>query len=232
MLFSLAVLLFTLSTVTAQTDLQNQCTGADRVYSGASCYVAVSTLKNHDAAKTSCNHYLGYSGHLVHIRTAAVKTVVKQLATNYIGAAADCVWTGLELRNLVDLTSDINNWGNYYSDGTFASTSTYLPWYPAYPIYGAAYNRGINFENNNINNDYNINNNADYNVNHNANYNNANYNNDHNADYNNNCNNSDYNNHYRSTNYNNNHYRNANYNVNHNASSNNHYRYNNYNNHY
>uniref|UniRef100_A0A914VZN8 C-type lectin domain-containing protein n=1 Tax=Plectus sambesii TaxID=2011161 RepID=A0A914VZN8_9BILA len=140
MLFSLAILLFISPTVTALTDLQVNCTGTDRLYNDTSCYVVVGTAKPHGAAKASCNHYLGYSGHLVHIRSAAVKAVVKQAMNNYIPAGTTTVWTGLQLKNSSAVTTDINNWGSYYRNGT-SVTPTYLPWQSGQPSTAATNNR-------------------------------------------------------------------------------------------
>uniref|UniRef100_A0A914WMK4 C-type lectin domain-containing protein n=1 Tax=Plectus sambesii TaxID=2011161 RepID=A0A914WMK4_9BILA len=139
MLLSLAMLLFISPTVTAITDLQTQCTGTDRVYSGTSCYVIVGTTKKQDVAKTSCNHYLGYAGHLVHIRSTGIQAAVKQLMNSYSSTITN-VWTGMELINSSVSTNVNTNWGNYYRNGTFVSP-TYLSWAPNQPSPYTSMNR-------------------------------------------------------------------------------------------
>uniref|UniRef100_A0A914XSA4 C-type lectin domain-containing protein n=1 Tax=Plectus sambesii TaxID=2011161 RepID=A0A914XSA4_9BILA len=131
MLLSLVILLFTFPTANAVTDLQANCTGTDRRYNGTSCYVMVKTAIRHSAAKLSCNHYLGYSGHLYHIRNAAVQAVTKQLISTY-SLATDYIWTGSETINSSAALTDKNNWAHYYRDGTFVS-GTNLPWATGYP---------------------------------------------------------------------------------------------------
>uniref|UniRef100_A0A914X785 Uncharacterized protein n=1 Tax=Plectus sambesii TaxID=2011161 RepID=A0A914X785_9BILA len=126
MLFSLVILLFTSPPVTALTDLQANCTGADRLYDGTSCYVVVGTATPQDQAKISCNHYQEYAGHLVHIRNGVVQAVVKQVMNSYANTSA-YIWTGLQLINSSVATTVSSNWGQYYRNGTFV-LPTYLPW--------------------------------------------------------------------------------------------------------
>uniref|UniRef100_A0A914WLP9 C-type lectin domain-containing protein n=1 Tax=Plectus sambesii TaxID=2011161 RepID=A0A914WLP9_9BILA len=157
MLFSLAILLFVFPTVAATTDLQAQCTGYDRLYNNTSCYVVVGPTKGQHSAKLSCNHYLGYAGHLVHIKSAGVQAAVKQAMTNYPNTTIPYIWTGLELINSSAAFPDSNNWGHYYRDGTFV-TPTYLPWNTGQPITYVTYNRVIRYDYNNNyynNNDHN-----------------------------------------------------------------------------
>uniref|UniRef100_A0A914VYY0 C-type lectin domain-containing protein n=1 Tax=Plectus sambesii TaxID=2011161 RepID=A0A914VYY0_9BILA len=142
MLFSLAILLFTSPTVTAVTDLQTQCNGTDRLYNGTSCYVIDGSGKMQDAAKESCNHYPGYSGHLVHIRNAAVKAAVKQLMTKSGASSSSCAFTAMELVNSSVSPTLTTNWANYYRDGTFVSLS-YLPWSPSQPSTSTANKRAM-----------------------------------------------------------------------------------------
>uniref|UniRef100_A0A914WMR9 C-type lectin domain-containing protein n=1 Tax=Plectus sambesii TaxID=2011161 RepID=A0A914WMR9_9BILA len=139
MLFSLAILLFISPTVAALTDLQTKCTGPDRRYNGTSCYVMVKNARRQNFAKLSCNHYLGYSGHLFHIKNAAAQATAKELISNY-SSADDKVYTGLEPINSSAPFTDQNNWGHYYRDGTFVS-ATNLPWAPSQPTTNTAYNR-------------------------------------------------------------------------------------------
>uniref|UniRef100_A0A914WDQ0 C-type lectin domain-containing protein n=1 Tax=Plectus sambesii TaxID=2011161 RepID=A0A914WDQ0_9BILA len=139
MLLSLAILLFISPTVAAITDLQTQCTGTDRRYSGTSCYVIVGTTKKQDVAKTSCNHYLGYAGHLVHIRSTGIQAAVKQLMNSYSSTITN-VWTAMELINSSVSTNVNTNWGNYYRNGTFVSP-TYLSWAPNQPSTYISMNR-------------------------------------------------------------------------------------------
>uniref|UniRef100_A0A914UWL9 C-type lectin domain-containing protein n=1 Tax=Plectus sambesii TaxID=2011161 RepID=A0A914UWL9_9BILA len=142
MLFSLAILLFISLTVTAITDLQANCTGPDRRYNGTTCYVLFAYSATQDVSKISCNHYLGYSGHLVHIRNAAVQNVVHQMITNYVAFTIYCAWTGLELLNSSASHTDSSNWGYYYRNGTFFS-QTYLPWLSGHPSTNLDYNRAM-----------------------------------------------------------------------------------------
>uniref|UniRef100_A0A914VK93 C-type lectin domain-containing protein n=1 Tax=Plectus sambesii TaxID=2011161 RepID=A0A914VK93_9BILA len=138
----------TTGAATALTDLQANCTGPDRQYSGTSCYVIVgsSPQKYHPVAKTLCNHYLGYSGHLVHIKNAAVKDVLKQLMTTYNSTAINIAWTGLELLNSSTATNDSNNWGYYYRNGTYFS-QTYIPWAATEPRAESNRSRGYYISN-------------------------------------------------------------------------------------
>uniref|UniRef100_A0A914XK11 C-type lectin domain-containing protein n=1 Tax=Plectus sambesii TaxID=2011161 RepID=A0A914XK11_9BILA len=143
MLLSLAILLFTFPTVTAQTDLQAKCTGNDRLYNGSSCYVVVGTAKTHNEAKTSCNHYLGNSGHLVNIKSSAAQSAVRTLITNYATTTVTYVWTCLELLNSSAATSVSSNWGNYFRGGTLDAKAVYLPWYTTEPQLSATSNRVV-----------------------------------------------------------------------------------------
>uniref|UniRef100_A0A914USY8 C-type lectin domain-containing protein n=1 Tax=Plectus sambesii TaxID=2011161 RepID=A0A914USY8_9BILA len=140
MLFSLAILLFTFPTVTAQTDLQANCTGNDRLYNGTSCYVMSGPTLTHYKARLACNHILGYSGHLAHMRNAAGQAAVLELANTYTGAPGDCYWMGMELINASVATNTSTNWGNYYRNGTFV-TPTYFAWDSGQPSTSTGYNR-------------------------------------------------------------------------------------------
>uniref|UniRef100_A0A914XJ70 C-type lectin domain-containing protein n=1 Tax=Plectus sambesii TaxID=2011161 RepID=A0A914XJ70_9BILA len=140
MLFSLAILLFTFPTVTAQTDLQANCTGNDRLYNGTSCYVMIGPTLAYAVAKLSCNHILGYSGHLAHMKNAAGQAAVLELANTYTGAPGDCYWMGMEIINGTVATNISTNWGNYYRNGTFV-TSTYFAWDSGQPSAAANYNK-------------------------------------------------------------------------------------------
>uniref|UniRef100_A0A914UIC0 C-type lectin domain-containing protein n=1 Tax=Plectus sambesii TaxID=2011161 RepID=A0A914UIC0_9BILA len=95
----------------------------------------VKTAVKAEVAKGKCNHYLGYSGHLVHIRNVVVLAAVKQLISTY-GTSTDYIWTGMEPIN-ASAAVTANNWANYYRNGTSVSP-TYLPWAPSNP---AAINR-------------------------------------------------------------------------------------------
>uniref|UniRef100_A0A914WYV0 Uncharacterized protein n=1 Tax=Plectus sambesii TaxID=2011161 RepID=A0A914WYV0_9BILA len=132
MLFSLAILLFIFPTVAALTDLQANCTGPDRRYNGTSCYVLGEPGITHSAAKLLCNHYLGYSGHLVHIRNAAVQATARELTTTYFFANVR-VYTGLEPINSSAALTDKNNWGYYYRNGTVVVPAYQQPWAAAHP---------------------------------------------------------------------------------------------------
>uniref|UniRef100_A0A914X024 C-type lectin domain-containing protein n=1 Tax=Plectus sambesii TaxID=2011161 RepID=A0A914X024_9BILA len=138
MLLSLAILLFVSPTVTAVTDLQARCNGTDRLYNGTSCYVFVGPRININLAKTACNHYLGYSGHIVHMRDAATQAAVLQAATT--NAGYDSYWLGLELINSSAPTNASTRYGNYYRNGTFV-IPTYFPWGPSQPVNNALYNK-------------------------------------------------------------------------------------------
>uniref|UniRef100_A0A914UP99 C-type lectin domain-containing protein n=1 Tax=Plectus sambesii TaxID=2011161 RepID=A0A914UP99_9BILA len=140
MLFSLAILFFISPTFTAATDLQTQCTGTGRLYSGTSCYVLNDPWTTSSRAKISCNHILGYSGHLAHIRNAAARAAVKQLMSSYTVRVVQCAYTGLELLNPAVATTISTNWGYYYRDGIYAST-TYLPWLSSHPSTNSNQNR-------------------------------------------------------------------------------------------
>uniref|UniRef100_A0A914VIE8 C-type lectin domain-containing protein n=1 Tax=Plectus sambesii TaxID=2011161 RepID=A0A914VIE8_9BILA len=139
MLFSLAILLFISPTVTALTDLQAQCNGTDRLYNDTSCYVVVGPKIYHYLAKISCNHYLGYSGHIVHMRDAATQAAVLQAVTTYTGYGS--YWLGLETINSSTSTTVSTNYGNYYRNGTVV-IPTYFPWGPNQPVNGASYKKG------------------------------------------------------------------------------------------
>uniref|UniRef100_A0A914WVP5 Apple domain-containing protein n=1 Tax=Plectus sambesii TaxID=2011161 RepID=A0A914WVP5_9BILA len=79
-----------------------------------------------NAAKISCNHILGYSGHLHHLRNAAAQAVTKELISTY-SPSTIYVWTGLEPINSSAALTDKNNWAHYYRDGTFVSAAN-LSW--------------------------------------------------------------------------------------------------------
>uniref|UniRef100_A0A914VMG4 C-type lectin domain-containing protein n=1 Tax=Plectus sambesii TaxID=2011161 RepID=A0A914VMG4_9BILA len=121
--------------VFSATDLQTACNGIDRIYSGGSCLVLNKTAVKYSKAKVSCEHYLGYSGHLVFIRSVTVQNTLKQLITSN---SVTGVYVGYEQTNATGLRNA--NWAYAYKNGS-TITASFLPWKTGYPLTITSYDR-------------------------------------------------------------------------------------------
>uniref|UniRef100_A0A914X4W9 C-type lectin domain-containing protein n=1 Tax=Plectus sambesii TaxID=2011161 RepID=A0A914X4W9_9BILA len=119
---SSALLILLFSPLVVGTALQTECVGSDRVYSGSSCYVLHKNASLYSKAKTACDDYLGYSGHLIFIRDNSSKAALHQLMSSNSVTTA---YTGYEQTN----TSGLRNasWAYASSDGTYTPAS-FIPW--------------------------------------------------------------------------------------------------------
>uniref|UniRef100_A0A914WUA8 C-type lectin domain-containing protein n=1 Tax=Plectus sambesii TaxID=2011161 RepID=A0A914WUA8_9BILA len=131
------ILLFLLlpAFVFSATDLETTCTGTDRVYSDGSCLVLNKTAVRYSKAKVSCEHYLGYSGHLVFIRNDIVENTLQQLITSN---SVSNVYVGYEQTNTTGLRN--GSWVYAYTNGSTA-TASYLPWKTGSPSKNNTYDR-------------------------------------------------------------------------------------------
>lgn len=75
----IVLLLVNAPLIFAATNLQNQCNKPLSTYFGTSCLILHTEQKRYNTAKISCNDILGYSGHLVHIRSLDYQPVIESL---------------------------------------------------------------------------------------------------------------------------------------------------------
>uniref|UniRef100_A0A914X2R8 C-type lectin domain-containing protein n=1 Tax=Plectus sambesii TaxID=2011161 RepID=A0A914X2R8_9BILA len=113
--------------VFSETELETACSGTDRVYSDGSCLVLNKTAVKYSLAKVSCEHYLGYSGHLVFIRSVTVQNTLKQLIKNN---SVSNVYVSYEHTNTTGLRN--NSWFYAYTNGS-TITASFLPWKTGFP---------------------------------------------------------------------------------------------------
>uniref|UniRef100_A0A914VYV7 Uncharacterized protein n=1 Tax=Plectus sambesii TaxID=2011161 RepID=A0A914VYV7_9BILA len=126
-LFGLLLLASCLLQTVALTELQSLCVGANQTYLGSSCYVLHGTPRvTYSRAKVACEDYLGYKGHLYHIRNAVIKNTTHQfILSNGLTASDMNVWTSFEQ---YDANGARNaGWGFAERDGTVTPAS-YVPW--------------------------------------------------------------------------------------------------------
>uniref|UniRef100_A0A914WWQ2 C-type lectin domain-containing protein n=1 Tax=Plectus sambesii TaxID=2011161 RepID=A0A914WWQ2_9BILA len=121
-LFGLLLLASGFPQTVALTELQSLCVGTDRTYFGTSCYVLNKTVLTYSRAKIACEDYLGYKGHLYHIRNEAVKNTTHQLFVSAAGVTGG--WTSFEQYNASGARTA--GWGLAERDGTVTPV-TYLP---------------------------------------------------------------------------------------------------------
>uniref|UniRef100_A0A914VZK5 PAN-3 domain-containing protein n=1 Tax=Plectus sambesii TaxID=2011161 RepID=A0A914VZK5_9BILA len=122
-LFGLLLLVSRFPQTVALTELQSLCVGTDQTYFGTSCYVMHRTLLTYSRAKLECEDYLGYKGHLYHIRNAAIKNATHQFILS--AAVGGGVWTSFEQYNASGARTA--GWGLAERDGTVTPV-TYVPW--------------------------------------------------------------------------------------------------------
>uniref|UniRef100_A0A914XGS8 C-type lectin domain-containing protein n=1 Tax=Plectus sambesii TaxID=2011161 RepID=A0A914XGS8_9BILA len=119
-----ALLIFNFPLIYSATDLQNQCNIPLSVYYGTSCLILHTELKRYNTAKIACNDILGYSGHLVHIRSLDYQPVIESLmnASSVLNA-----WIGTECYGTCT-TASYSNW--YYTTPTrkFEESATFIAW--------------------------------------------------------------------------------------------------------
>uniref|UniRef100_A0A914W7H5 C-type lectin domain-containing protein n=1 Tax=Plectus sambesii TaxID=2011161 RepID=A0A914W7H5_9BILA len=114
--------LLTVSTSNAATNLEVQCNKSSAVhtYWGTSCYIIHTETNMYNTAKMSCNDILGYSGHLVHIRSPPMLAVIEQLMSAAGGLGN--IWIGTEC------FGSCSQW--YYTTPTrkYEENASYVPY--------------------------------------------------------------------------------------------------------
>uniref|UniRef100_A0A914W8Y3 Uncharacterized protein n=1 Tax=Plectus sambesii TaxID=2011161 RepID=A0A914W8Y3_9BILA len=121
-LFGLFLLASCFPQTVALTELQSLCVGTDRTYFGTSCYVLDTVPLTYSRAKVACEDYLGYKGHLYHIRNEAIKNITHQL---FMAAGSAGGWPSFEQYNASGARNA--SWGLAERDGTVTPV-TYVPW--------------------------------------------------------------------------------------------------------
>uniref|UniRef100_A0A914UXA8 Uncharacterized protein n=1 Tax=Plectus sambesii TaxID=2011161 RepID=A0A914UXA8_9BILA len=119
-----ALLFLNLPLIVAATDLQSQCNQPLSTYFGSSCLILHTEQKKFNTAKIACNDILGYSGHLVHIRSPDYQPVIESLMST--GSVSNA-WIGTECYGTCTTAS---NAGWYYTTPTkrYEEGATFIAW--------------------------------------------------------------------------------------------------------
>uniref|UniRef100_A0A914VFN9 C-type lectin domain-containing protein n=1 Tax=Plectus sambesii TaxID=2011161 RepID=A0A914VFN9_9BILA len=94
------------------------------VYFGTSCLILHTELKKFNAAKLSCLDILGYSGHLVHIRSLSYQPVIESLMN---ASSVSTVWTGTECYGTCT-TASSTGWYYTTSARKYEESATFIAW--------------------------------------------------------------------------------------------------------